>query len=79
MGDQVDRNYQTFMAQLPALIRTHAGKFALMHDGEIVEFFETAGDAYLAGLKLYNSDTAFSVQQVVKGAVDLGFYSHAVS
>jgi hypothetical protein len=76
--DQVERNYQAFEAKLPDLLKTHAGKFAPMHDGEIVEFFDTARDAYLAGMRLYKAEGAFSIQEVVGTPIDLGFYSRAM-
>ncbi len=77
--DQVRQNYDAFVARLPSLLKSHAGKFALMRDGEIVEFFDTARDAYFAGLRLFNEEGLFSIQEVVEAPVDLGFYSHAVS
>ena len=40
--DQVDRNYNAFVKRLPELMQSHGGKFALMRDGEIVAFFDTA-------------------------------------
>jgi len=77
--DQVKGNYDAFMAKLPSLLKSHAGKFALMRDGEVVEFFDTARDAYFAGLRLFKEEGRFSIQEVVEAPVDLGFYSHAVS
>jgi len=74
---QIERNYKAFAEKLPTLLSTHRGKFALMHDGEIIEFFDTARDAYLTGQQLY-SDHLFSVQEVIDTPVDLGFFSHAV-
>ncbi|MBI4502500.1 MAG: hypothetical protein HY700_15230 [Gemmatimonadetes bacterium] len=76
--DQVKRNYDAFVAKLPALLRSNAGKFALMRDGEIVEFFDPARDAYSTGLRLFKEEGQFSIQEVVEAPVDLGFYSHAV-
>jgi hypothetical protein len=78
-NEQVEQNYEAFVLQLPALLQSHPGKFALMRDGRIVEFFDTARDAYFAGLKLYQEEGQFSVQEVVGNPVDLGFYSHALS
>lgn len=75
--EQVDRNYEAFVARLPALAKTHRGKFALMRDGEIVEFFDTPRDAYIAGCSLYKADRLFSIQEIVETPVDLGFFSHA--
>ena len=76
---EVDRNYRAFAERLPGLLASHQGKFALMRDGEIVEFFDTARDAYVAGQKLFEADQLFSVQEVIETPVDLGFFSHAVS
>ena len=75
--EQVDRNYEAFQELLPGLVASHAGKFALMRDGKIVEFFDTARDAQVAGTKLF-PDEQFSIQQVIAMPVDLGFFSHAV-
>jgi hypothetical protein len=74
---EVRRNYEAFMQKLPELLPIYRGKFALMRDAEVVEFFDTPGDAYRAGQKLYQ-DQRFSIQQVIDSAVDLGFFSHAL-
>jgi hypothetical protein len=71
------KNYEAFSKKLPEFLQAHRGKFALMRDGEVSEFFDTPGDAYLAGQKLY-ADGRFSVQEVTDAPVDLGFFSHAV-
>lgn len=73
----VERNYEAFRQRLPELLATHRGKFALMREGDITEFFDTARDAYLAGQKLY-PDALFSVQEVTDTPADLGFFSHAM-
>ena len=74
---EVRANYDAFMKQLPQLLATHVGKFALMRHGQIVDFFDTPGDANRAGIKLY-SDALFSIQEVTDSPVDLGFFSHAM-
>jgi hypothetical protein len=79
LRQQIEINYKEFEQLLPSLLATHRGKFALMRDGKIVEFFDTARDAYIAGRKLFEQDQAFSVQEVIDAPVDLGFFSHAVS
>ena len=79
LREQVEGNYRAFAERLPSLLASHQGKFALMRDGEIVEFFDTARDAYVTGQKLFKVDQIFSVQEVVEAPVDLGFFSHAVS
>lgn len=76
--EQVEKNYRAFQQKLSALLPAQRGKFALMRDGEIVAFFDTARDAYIAGQKLFEQDHLFSVQEVIDTMVDLGFFSHAV-
>jgi hypothetical protein len=76
--EQIENNYRAFQVALPSLVASHRGKFALMRNGEIVEFFDTARDAYVAGEKIFASDHLFSVQEVIETPVDLGFFSHAV-
>ncbi len=75
--DQVEVNYAAFEKMLPDLVTTHRGKFALMRNGEIIEFYDTIRDAYLTGQKLYE-DKLFSVQEIVETPVDLGFFSYAI-
>jgi hypothetical protein len=75
--NEIDKNYEAFRQKLPELLVTHAGKFALMRDAEIVEFFDTVRDAFVTGQKLF-SDQRFSVQEVTDAAIDLGFFSHAL-
>jgi hypothetical protein len=73
LREQIDLNYQAFLQQLPALVISHPGKFALMRDGQIIEFFDTARDTYVAGQRLFEQDKLFSVQEVTETPVDLGF------
>lgn len=74
--EQIEGNYAAFKNRLSDLMKTHAGKFALMHDGEIIDFFDTPLDAAIAGDRLYG-DGLFSVQEVDDTPVDLGIFSHA--
>lgn len=74
---QVQQNYEAFRERLPELLPEHRGKYALMTDGQVVEFFDTAAEAYRAGearLGLGN----FSMQKVVDKPIDLGIFSHGV-
>ncbi|MDE0508937.1 MAG: hypothetical protein OXI17_09915 [Gammaproteobacteria bacterium] len=76
--EEVDQNYEAFVNILPDLIKTNANRFALMHDREVVACFDTSRDAIEAGKKLFN-DSFFSVQEVTRRSVNLGFFSHASS
>lgn len=75
---EVDRNYEAFLERLPALLKERPGQHALMHDAEIIEFFETAKDAIVAGIRTFGQGS-YSVQEVSGQAEDLGFYSYAGS
>ena len=73
---EVDRNFEAFQILLPTL-EDKSGKFALMRQGKIVNFYDTLADAYSTGESIY-ADGIFSVQKVTTVPVDLGFLSHAV-
>ncbi len=75
---QIDRNYQAFVARLPELLQTHPGKFALLHDEHIDEFFQSALAAVNEGARRFGMG-AFSVQEVTSEVENLGFYSYAGS
>lgn len=72
IDEEIKANYKAFNEKLPELLVTHKGKFALMHETEIVEFFDTAGDACLIGLKQY-PDHFFSIQEVTDVPVYRGW------
>ncbi len=74
---EVDRNFEVFSARLNQFMPLHANKFALMRDGEVVEFYSNWHDAWKTGNKFYD-DALFSIQKVTKTPVDLGYFSHAV-
>ena len=72
---QITVNYEAFIDQLDSLEVLHHGEFALMHDGEILEFYSSWENAYKTGVLMHGKGH-FSVQEVTKTPVDLGFYSH---
>jgi hypothetical protein len=74
---EVDRNLEAFREKLPELLRTHAGKFALLRNREVTGFYDSLVEALVAGQKFY-SDQLFSIQEVTEASIDLGFFSHAV-
>lgn len=76
--EQVDKNYDAFLALLPNIITTQRNKYALMRDGAAVGYYSTLEDAYVTANKFF-PDGLFSVQKVTDLPVDLGFFSHAVS
>ena len=76
--DHVDRNYKSFEALLPDLIRSSAGKWALMRNEKLDAVFDTALDAYTAGSLLYPDDGLFSIQEIRSHPVDMGWFSYAL-
>ena len=73
---EVDRNYEAFKEVLPELLRTDENRFALMHDCKVIACFDTGRDAMQAGRALLG-DKRFSVQEVTRRSIDLGYFSHA--
>lgn len=74
---EVDVNFERFQQLLPELMKTHAGKYALMRGGSVEAFFASPSVAMAAGRSQF-PDGLFSVQEVTDRPVDLGFFSHAV-
>ena len=74
--EEVDRNYEAFKKALPELLKSDAGRTALIRGGKVVACFDTARDAIEAGRKLFE-DQRFSIQEVTERLVDLGYFSHA--
>ena len=57
------QNFTAFKEILPELVKTHAGMFALMRDGQIVQFFPSNDDASDHGEETFD-DGVFSVLEV---------------
>jgi hypothetical protein len=75
---EVEANYAKFAKLLPKLLESRAGKFAVMRAGEIVDFFDTIGDAARFGSHEYK-DRVFSIQEVTDRALCIGYQSNAIS
>jgi hypothetical protein len=76
-SDQVDRNFEAFEKLLPELLQSHPGKYVVLHDARVVDFFDTLGDAVKFGHARFG-DANFSVQEITRRGVNLGFYSYAL-
>lgn len=74
---EVDRNYEAFLRALPEIVESRRGRHALMRDGRIVDYFDSASDAATAGKLLFGGGV-FSVQEVTDIPENLGFFSHAL-
>ncbi|HTQ13389.1 MAG TPA: hypothetical protein VMH86_05885 [Rhizomicrobium sp.] len=67
-SSQVTQNYQAFVQQLPELLKTNPGQYALMNNGQIVRFFQSMSDAVQEGFAKYGAGN-FSVQQVTDAPI----------
>ena len=67
-------NYAAFMQRLPELLLDHEGQYALMRNGNIVEYFCSPREALLAGRKRF-ADDLFSVQEIRQSETDFGWFS----
>lgn len=74
--ETIDKNYAAFEKALPRIMQQYSGRFALMRNAEIVDYYDTARDAVTAGGRLYE-DGEFSVQEVTLTPVNLGYFSYA--
>ena len=74
---EIDRNFEAMSQRLNEYMPVYANKHALMHEGEVIEFYNDWQDAYRTGMRFYG-EGLFSVQKVTAEPVDLGYFSHAV-
>ncbi len=74
---EVDQNFKAFEAMLPDLMKDHAGKYVLLRKSELIQKFDTAGDALIFAQAQF-PDGLYSIQEVTGRTIDLGFFSHAM-
>lgn len=61
---QLRAEREAFDRQLPALLDTHLGRWALFADGHPIGFFDGYGIAFSVGLALYGRERVFLVAKV---------------
>lgn len=74
----INKNFEAFQLLLPNLLQQHLGKYALLRDEKVVNFFDSIGDAVRYAKAQYDDDL-YSVQLVTNEVEDLGYFSHAVA
>lgn len=74
---EIDRNYDAFAKMLPNLMKTDAGRVALMRKEQLVGLFATIEAALRAGGARF-PDRMYSVQEVTDEPLDLGVLSHVL-
>lgn len=60
----LDAELRTLEAQLPALLRDHAGEFVLIHGCDVVGLYATSDDALREGYARFGPDEPFLAQEV---------------
>ena len=73
---EIEKNFRAMCEQIDNYMPLYTNQYALMRDGEVVEFYLRFEDAYKTGRHFYD-DGLFSIQKVTKNPVDLGYFSRA--
>lgn len=77
MPDQAQANYEAYVAKHQSRMeQAHAGKIALMHDGEIVGIHDDDGEAFATGCDRYGLGN-FSAVKIGAAPIDLGILALA--
>ena len=76
--DEIKKNFEAFQKLLPSIEQTYTGKFAVLRQKEITDYFDSMSDAVKYAEAKYE-DGVYSVQQVSNRVADLDFFSHADS
>lgn len=77
MADQrteVDQNYEAFREMVPDLMKSSPGKWALLHQRQLIGVFDTSGEAVAAGEMMY-PEGRFSIQEITTEPISLGWFS----
>ncbi|WP_197054246.1 hypothetical protein [Sphingomonas sp. 37zxx] len=74
---EIEINFDRFERMLGQYLLTQRDRFALMRDGEVIGFFDTASAAGLAGAARFE-DRIYSIQKVTDEPVEFGIYAHAI-
>lgn len=72
----IRKNFDYFQGVVMNWMPNHAGQFALLRDGGLVDFFDAPSEAIKLAVEKFE-DGQFSIQRVIDRPVDLGFLSYA--
>lgn len=73
----VDENYVAFKHRLPDLMKTDAGRFAVLRDRQVVRMFDGFAEA-AEFCRFRFPDGLCSVQEITVNPVDMGYFSHVM-
>ena len=71
---ELRRNFEEFKKILPTIVDAHESEYALMRNGEILDYYVSASKALKAGIGRFD-DELFSVQEVRTNPADFGWFS----
>ena len=77
LQSEIARNFDHFQRMLATFLQTQRDRYALLHEGAVVAFFDTPGDADLEGTRRFD-DGIYSIQQVTDEPVNLGLYANGI-
>ena len=64
MSDLLAKETKVFLDHHEEWLRGHVGEFVTIRDEEVAGFFESYGDAFLAGLQRFGSSRSFLIRQI---------------
>lgn len=73
----LDRELQTFNAQKSRLIGKAKGKFALVKEDKVIDFFDTKPDAIRRGYEQFGN-VPFLVKQIIEVDIPQNFTSNLI-
>jgi hypothetical protein len=73
---EVSANYQAFLADLPMLIASNSGRYAVYHHQRLIDIYDTYSAAIAFGVRTFD-DRLFSVQEITGEPLTLGCPSDA--
>ncbi|MEY2943622.1 MAG: hypothetical protein RLY97_1636 [Pseudomonadota bacterium] len=76
LRQEIDQNFDYFRRNLGSFLNQHPDSFVLIRHSQSIDFFESPGEAYRAGLGRF-PDELFSVQRVSDEPIELGHMSFA--
>ena len=65
-NNSLKADYEVFEGHRLEWSREHEGKYVVMHDGNVIGFFDDYGAGLRAGLAKFGVKTEFLIQQVCK-------------
>lgn len=74
---ELTKNWETFKDREPSLMREHAGRTVLLHNGKIIAIYNDRGDAYSIGCEKFGLGH-FSIQRVGAKPRSLGIFTSLV-